>query len=337
VHTGALPATMQAIVQRRYGEVPEDVLDVARLPIPTAGPHEVLVRVRAASVDRGTWHLMAGRPYLARAIGFGLRRPKTPVPGLTLAGIVEAVGTEVSAVSLLRPGNEVFGTGRGTFAEFAVARADRLVVKPANVSFVDAATVGDSGITALQAIRDVGKVRGGERVAILGASGGVGTFAVQIAKAYGAHVTGVASGAKLDLLRTIGADDVIDYRREDFTDGTRRFDVVVDIAGNRPLRRLRRALTRNGRLVVTGGENGGPVLGGTERNMAAHLLSPFVTQRLRAFVIRNRAEDVATVGALIAEGVITPAVDRTFALDEAAAAVRYLVDGRVRGKLVIAL
>jgi NADPH:quinone reductase-like Zn-dependent oxidoreductase len=334
VHTGALPATMQAIVQRRYGEAPEDVLDVARLPIPTAGPREVLVRVRAASVDRGTWHLMAGRPYLARAIGFGLRRPKTPVPGLTVAGIIEAVGVEVST---LRPGDEVFGTGTGTFAEFAVARADRLVAKPANVSFVNAATVGDSGVTALQAIRDVGKVRGGERVAIVGASGGVGSFAVQIAKAYGALVTGVASGAKLDLLRTLGADDVIDYRREDFTDGTRRFDVVVDIAGNRPLRRLRRALTRNGRLVVTGGENGGPVLGGIERNLAAHLLSPFVTQRLRAFVTRNRAEDVATVGALIAEGVITPAVDRTFSLDEAAAAVRYLVDGRVRGKLVIAL
>ena len=333
MHTGALPATMQAIVQRRYGEAPEDVLDVARLPIPTAGPREVLIRVRAASVDRGTWHLMAGRPYLARAIGFGLRRPKTPVPGLTVAGIVEAVGAEVST---LRPGDEVFGTGKGTFAEFAVARADRLVVKPTNVSFVNAATVGDSGVTALQAIRDVGKVRSGERVAIVGASGGVGSFAVQIAKAYGGLVTGVASGAKLDLLRTIGADDVIDYRREDFTDGTRQFDVVVDIAGNRPLRRLRRALTRNGRLVVTGGENGGPVLGGIERNLAAHLLSPFVTQRLRAFVIRNRAEDVATVGALIAEGVITPAVDRTFRLDEAAAAVRYLVDGRVRGKLVIA-
>jgi NADPH:quinone reductase-like Zn-dependent oxidoreductase len=332
VHTGALPATMQAIVQRRYGEAPEDVLDVARLPIPTAGPREVLVKVRAASVDRGTWHLMAGRPYLARAIGFGLRRPKTPVPGLTVAGIIEAVGVEVST---LRPGDEVFGTGTGTFAEFAVARADRLVAKPANVSFVNAATVGDSGVTALQAVRDVGKVRGGERVAIVGASGGVGSFAVQIAKAYGALVTGVASGAKLDLLRTLGADDVIDYRREDFTDGTRRFDVVVDIAGNRPLRRLRRALTRNGRLVVTGGENGGPVLGGIERNLAAHLLSPFVTQRLRAFVTRNRAEDVATVGALIAEGVITPAVDRTFSLDEAAAAVRYLVDGRVRGKLVI--
>ncbi|MCU1699713.1 MAG: Alcohol dehydrogenase zinc-binding domain protein [Mycobacterium sp.] len=334
MHTGALPATMQAIVQRRYGEVPQDVLGVARLPIPTAGPREVLVRVRAAGVDRGTWHLMAGRPYLARAIGFGLRRPKTTVPGLTVAGIVEAVGVEIST---LRPGDEVFGTGTGTFAEFAVARAERLVAKPANVSFVNAATVGDSGITALQAIRDVGKVRGGERVAIVGASGGVGSFAVQIAKAYGALVTGVASGAKLDLLRTLGADDVIDYRREDFTDGTHRFDVVVDIAGNRPLRRLRRALTRNGRLVVTGGENGGLLLGGTERNLAAHLLSPFVTQCLRAFLVRNRAEDVATVGALIAEGVITPALDRTFSLDEAAAAVRYLVDGRVRGELVIAL
>ena len=334
MHTSALPTTMQAIVQRRYGEAPEDVLDVARLPIPVAGPREVLVRVRAASVDRGTWHLMAGRPYLARAIGFGLRRPKTPVPGLTVAGIVEAVGAEISTFS---PGAEVFGTGKGTFAEFAVARADRLVAKPANVSFVDAATVGDSGVTALQAIRDVGKVRDGERVAIVGASGGVGSFAVQIATAYGAHVTGVASGAKRDLLKSIGAVDVIDYRREDFTDGTYHFDVIVDIAGNRPLRRLRRALTRNGRLVVTGGENGGPVLGGTERNLAAHLLSPFVTQRLRAFVIRNRAEELATVGAMIAEGSITPAVDRTFALDEAAAAVRYLVDGRVRGKVVIAV
>jgi NADPH:quinone reductase-like Zn-dependent oxidoreductase len=219
VHTGALPATMQAIVQRRYGEVPEDVLDVARLPIPTAGPREVLVRVRAASVDRGTWHLMVGRPYLARVIGFGLRRPKTPVPGLTV------------------------GSSRRSASRY---------------------------LLFVPAIRDVGMVRDGERVAIIGASGGVGSFAVQIAKAYGAHVTGVASGAKPDLLRAIGADDVIDYRREDFTDGTRRFDVVVDIAGNRPLRRLRRALTRNGRLVVTGGENGGPVLGGTERILAAH-------------------------------------------------------------------
>jgi NADPH:quinone reductase-like Zn-dependent oxidoreductase len=325
---------MQAIVQRRYGAVPEDVLGIARLPIPTPGPREVLVRVRAASVDRGTLHLMTGRPYLARVIGFGLRRPKTPVPGLTLAGIVEAVGTEVST---FRPGDEVFGTGTGTFAEFAVARADRLVAKPAGVSFTQAATVGDSGVTALQAIRDVAKVRGGERVAVVGASGGVGTFAVQIAKAYGAHVTGVAGGAKLDLLRTIGADDVIDYRRADFTDGTRRYDVIVDIAGNRPLRRLRRALTPNGRLVVTGGENGGPVLGGIERNLAAHVLSPFVTQTLRAFVTRSRAEDVAAVGALIAEGVITPAIDWTFRLDQAAGAVRYLADGLVRGKIVIAI
>jgi NADPH:quinone reductase-like Zn-dependent oxidoreductase len=281
----AARSTRSRVVQRRYGSVPEDVLGIARLPIPTAGPREVLVRVRAASVDRGTWHLMTGRPHLARVIGFGLRRPRTPVPGLTVAGIVEAVGAEVSA---FRPGDEVFGTGTGMFAEFAVARADRLVAKPVSVPFTHAATVGDSGVTALRAIRDVAKVRHGERVAVVGASG----------------------GAKPDLLRTIGADDVIDYRRADFTDGTRRYDVIVDIAGNRPLRRLRRALTPNGRLVVAGGENGGPVLGGIERNLAAHMLSP---------------------------GVITPAVDRTFRLDQAAAAVRYLADGRVRGKVVIAL
>ena len=328
------PATMAAIVQRRYGTAPEAVLRLEQLPRPTIGDAEVLVRVRAASVDRGTWHLMAGLPYLMRILGFGLRGPKARVPGLALAGTVEAVGKDVTG---LEPGQEVFGTGSRALAEYAVARPDQLAPKPVNLTFEQAAAVPVSAATALQAVRDQAKVQPGQHVLIIGASGGVGTFAVQIAKALGAEVTGVASTAKVDLVRTIGADHVVDYRREDFADGSRRYDAIIDIGGNRRLSHLRRALTPTGRLVITGGENGGPWLGGIDRNLRAHLLSPFVTQRLGAFVTRQRHDDLVALRELIESGTIVPAVDRMYPLGDSPEAIRYLAEGHARGKVVISV
>ncbi|HEX6596099.1 MAG TPA: NAD(P)-dependent alcohol dehydrogenase [Acidimicrobiales bacterium] len=323
--------TMRAVVQDSYGEAPEEVLRVDEVKRPRIGADEVLLRVRAAGVDRGTWHLMAGRPYLMRALGFGVRGPRAKIPGLDVAGIVDAVGTGVTEFAV---GDEVFGTGKGTFAEYAVAKADRLATKPPNLSFEQAAAVPVSATTALQALRK-GKVRSGERVLVVGASGGVGTYAVQIAKALGAEVTGVASTSKLDVVRSLGADHVLDYTVEDFTDGRRRYDVIIDIGGNRRLSDLRRALTPRGRLVLTGGENGGKVLGGIERNLRAVLVSLFVSQKLGAFVARQRRADLIELRELIESGAVVPAVERTYPLNEAAAAVRQLADGLVRGKVVV--
>ena len=326
--------TMQAIVQDRYGTAPEDVLRPEEVAKPTIGDDEVLVRVGAAGVDRGTWHLMAGRPYLMRVLGFGLRGPKTPVPGLDLAGTVEAVGKDVVG---LQPGDEVFGTAKGSFAEYAPAKASKIAPKPMNVTFGQAAAVPVSATTALQAVRDHARVQSGERVLIVGASGGVGTFAVQIAKAFGAEVTGVSSTAKLDLVRAIGADHVIDYTAEDFTDGHRRYDVIIDVGGNRRLSQLRRALNPKGRLVLVGGENGGAWLGGIERNLRAHLLSPFVSQKLGAFVARQRRADLLALRELIESGAVVPAVDRRYPLSAAPEALRHLADGQARGKVVLTL
>ena len=329
---GASQAMMQAIVQRRYGTAPEDVLRLEQIARPAVKAGEVLVHVRAASVDRGTWHLMAGIPYLMRIIGFGLRGPKTSIPGLAVAGTVEAVGQDVTG---LAPGDEVFGSSRGSFAEYAVARASRLAPKPARLTFEQAAAVPVSAAAALQAVRDHAKVRPGQHVLVIGASGGVGTFAVQIAKALGAEVTGVASTAKTDLVRAVGADQVLDYTREDPVSGRRRYDVIIDIGGNRRLAHLRRALAPKGTLVVTGGEDGGRWLGGIGRNAWAQLLSPFVSQRLTAFVARERPADLVALRDLADSGAITPAIDRTYPLSQAAAAVRHLADGRTRGKVVI--
>jgi NADPH:quinone reductase-like Zn-dependent oxidoreductase len=325
--------TMRAIVQHRYGTAPEDVLGLEHIGKPAIGDDEVLVHVRAAGVDRGTWHLMAGLPRLARFIGFGLRAPKTPVPGLDVAGTVEAVGKDVAD---LEPGDHVFGTAKGSFAEYAVAKASKLAPKPANLSFEQAAAVPVSATTALQAVRKA-RVQPGQRVLVVGASGGVGTFAVQIAKALGAEVTGVASTAKVDLVRAIGADFVIDYTREDFADGRRRFDAIIDIGGNRRISHLRRALTPKGTLVLTGGENGGIWLGGIERNLRAQLLSPFVGQKLGAFVARQRRDDLIVLRDMIEAGAITPAIERPYPLAETAAAIRHLADGQVRGKVVVVL
>jgi NADPH:quinone reductase-like Zn-dependent oxidoreductase len=325
---------MRAIVQDRYGTAAGDVLRLARIGVPAVKDGEVLVRVRAAGVDRGTWHLMAGVPYLMRILGFGVRGPRAAVLGRDLAGTVEAVGRDVTG---LEPGDEVFGTGHGSFAEYAPARPDTLTPKPANIYFEQAAAVPTSAITALQALRDRARLTPGQHVLIAGASGGVGTFAVQIAKAYGAEVTGVCSTAKMDLVRAIGADHVIDYTREDFADGRRRYDAVIDIGGNRRLAHLRRALTPRGTLVITGGEGGGRWLGGIGRNLQAALVSPFVSQRLTAFIARPRRADLVTLRDLMESGAVTPAIDRAYPLGEAAAAVGYLAEGKARGKVVLTI
>jgi NADPH:quinone reductase-like Zn-dependent oxidoreductase len=324
--------TMQAIVQDRYGVAPEDVLRLAEIDRPTIGSDEVLVHVHAASVDRGTWHVMAGLPYPIRLAGFGLRRPKYANPGRSLAGTVEAVGTDVTSFT---PGDEVFGVCNGAFAEYACVSTEKLALKPVNLSFDQAAAVPISGLTALQAVRDHGHVQAGEKVLIVGASGGVGTFAVQIAKALGAAVTGVCSTAKVDAVRALGADHVVDYTRADFADGQNRYDVILDIGGNRRLSYLRRALTPAGRLVIVGGETAGRWLGGSDRQIRATLLSPFVRQKLGTFIASENAKDLVTLRELIQTGTVTPAIDRTYPLAEVAAAIRHLLDGQARGKVVI--
>jgi NADPH:quinone reductase-like Zn-dependent oxidoreductase len=330
----AVGTTMRAVVQDRYGPAPEAVLRIAEIDRPTIAGAEVLVRVRASSVDRGTWHIMAGLPYPIRLAGFGLRRPKYTNPGRNLAGTVAAVGADVSG---FLPGDEVFGIGDSTFAPYARARADKLSTKPANLSFDQAAAVPVSGMTALQAVRDHGGIQAGDKVLIIGASGGVGTFTVQIAKASGAEVTGVCSTSKVDLVRSLGADHVVDYSREDVTDGGPHYDVVLDIGGNRRLSQLRRALTPHGRLVIVGGETDGRLLGGSDRQIRAILLSPFVGQQLGTFVAAENAADLDALRGLIEAGAVTPATDRTYPLDDVAAAMRRLLDGRANGKIVIQL
>jgi NADPH:quinone reductase-like Zn-dependent oxidoreductase len=320
---------MKAITQDRYGSA--GVLKLTDIDRPTVGDDDVLVAVHAAGLDRGAVHLMTGLPYLLR-LGFGLRAPKYPVRGREFAGRVEAVGKNVTR---FQPGEEVFGIGEGSFAEYVCARESKLAPKPANIGFEQAAAVAISGLTALQGLRDTGKVQPGQQVLITGAGGGVGTFAVQLAKAFGAHVTGVCSTTKTDLVRSIGADDVIDYTREDFTDGKRRFDLILDFAGNRSLSQLRRALTPGGTLVLGGGEDGGRWLGGMERTLGAVMLSPLVSQQLRMLMVTERGEDLQRLRELIEAGRITPVVDRTYPLSETPEAVRCLADGRARGKLVI--
>lgn len=325
---------MTAVVQDRYGSIPEYVLRVAELDRPTMRDDEVLVRVRAASVDRGTWHIMAGLPYPIRLAGFGLRRPKYANPGRNLAGTVEAVG---AGVTDFRFGDEVYGMATSTFAEYATVRTGKLARKPANLSFDQAAAVPVSGGTALQAVRDHGEVRTGQTVLVIGASGGVGSFAVQIAKAYGADVTGVCTAAKADLVRNLGADHVIDHTTDAITDSGVRYDVILDIGGNTPLSRLRRTLVHRGRLVIVGGETEGRLLGGSSRQVRATLLSPFVRQTLCTFVASESAADLDALRELIEAGTVTPAVDRTYPLTETAAAIRHLLDGRTRGKVVVSI
>jgi NADPH:quinone reductase-like Zn-dependent oxidoreductase len=325
---------MKAIVQDVYGTAPEEVLRFADVARPAITDDQVLVRVRAASVDRGTWHIMTGLPYAIRLAGFGIRRPKASNPGRSLAGTVESVGKDVSE---FRPGDDVYGTCDGSFAEYARASAGRLALKPTNLSFEEAAAIPVSGLAALQAVRDRARVRPGEKVMIIGASGGVGTFAVQIAKALGAEVTGVCSMAKADLVRSIGADRVIDYAGEDFTDGEHRYDVILDIGGNRRLSQVRRALTTRGRLVIVGGETEGRWLGGADRLLRANLLSPMVSQKLGTLMTSENAQDLTALRELVESGKLAPAIDRTYPLSEVPAAIRYLQEGHARGKVVIAV
>jgi NADPH:quinone reductase-like Zn-dependent oxidoreductase len=321
---------MKAIVRDTYGS--PDVLELRDIDKPEIADNEVLVRVHAAGVGRDVWHVMTGLPYPIRLAGYGLRTPKNPIIGSDVAGVVEALGKNVSR---FQPGDEVFGIGKGSYAEYVCAREDKLAPRPANLTFEQAAVVAISGLSALQGLRDHGKVRPGQEVLVIGASGGVGTFAVQIAKALGAHVSGVCSTKKVDMVRSIGADHVIDYTQEDFAEGEQRYDLILDIGGNSSLARLRRALASRGTLVITGGEGGGRWLGGTDRQLRALVLSPFVGQKLGTFVSSENHEDMIALKDLIEAGKVAPVIDRTYPLSEVPEAIRYLEEGQAQGKVVI--
>jgi NADPH:quinone reductase-like Zn-dependent oxidoreductase len=323
---------MKAIVQDRYGSA--DALELRDVERPEIAADEVLVRVVAAGVDRGVWHVMTGLPYPLRLAGYGLRAPKTPVPGMDMAGVVEGVGRDVTR---FRPGDEVFGIGKGAFAQYARAPEDKLAPKPANLTFQQAAVVAISGLTALQAVRDHGRVEPGQKVLIIGASGGVGTYAVQLARVFGAEVTAVCSTAKVDLVRALGADQVIDYTEADFAEGEQRYDVIVDIGGNATLSRLRRSLAPKGTLVIAGGETGGRWLGGSDRQLRGLVLSRFVGQRLTTFVCKENHEDLLVLKELVEAGKLTPVIDRSYPLAEVPEAIRYLEQGHARGKVAIAV
>ena len=320
---------MRAITQNTYGS-PGDVLVLSDIAVPVIRDDEVLVEVHAAAVSGDDWHLMRGEPYAAR-LATGLRKPKHRVPGRDVAGRVRAIG---SAVTALRPGDEVFGWCDGAFAEHVAVPAGQLVVKPTNLTLEQAAVVPISGFTALQAVRDVGRVKPGHHVLVIGASGGVGTFAVQIAKAFGASVTGVCSTTNTDLVRSIGADHVVDYTLEDFAQHSQRYDVIIDLVGNRSLSDLRRALARRGTLVLVGG-TGGRWFKGTHRFFGALVVSPFVRQRLRPLIHQDRKSDLATLKVLIEAGKLSPVVSAYFSLAELPEATRHFAQGHARGKIAI--
>jgi NADPH:quinone reductase-like Zn-dependent oxidoreductase len=319
---------MRAVVQERYG--PPDVLRLGTVDEPVVGAGDVLVRVVAAGVDQGVWHLVAGRPPLIRLAGFGVRKPKNHVPGMDVAGVVTAVGADVTR---FRPGDEVFGSGTSTYAEFAKVPEENLAAKPANVSFIEAAAVPISALTALQGLRK-GRLEAGQRVLVIGAAGGVGSYLVQLAVAAGADVTGVCRTGKTDFVRSLGADDVLDYTREAITDGGRRYDLILDTGGNRSLRELRRALTPTGTLVIVGAEVSGP-MAGLDRQLRALMVSLFIEQKLRVYVSTSNPADLQTLADHLAAGTLRAPVDRTFPLAEAGQAITYMRDGKARGKIVL--
>jgi NADPH:quinone reductase-like Zn-dependent oxidoreductase len=324
---------MKAVVYTDYGS--PDVLEIRDVKKPVPNDDQVLIKVRAASINPLDWHFMEGTPYIMRALGVGLRKPKDPRLGVDMAGQVEAVGKNVTE---FKPGDEVFGARDGAFAEYVCARADRAVtLKPANITFEQAASVPIAAITALQGLRDKGHVQPGQKVLINGASGGVGTFAVQIAKSFGADVTGVCSTRNLDLVRSLGADHVIDYTKEDFTNSEQRYDVIMDNVGTQPLSGFRRVLVPKGILVMIGG--GGPndagLIGPLARPIKTLLLSPFVSQKMSMMMAELNKKDLTMLGDLMQSGKITPVIDRTYPLSQIAEAIRYLEQGHARGKVVI--
>ena len=322
--------TMRALVQDRYG--PADCLEFSTVDVPNIASDEVLVEVAAAGVDRGVWHLVTGRPFLVRLAGYGVNKPKNPVPGLDVSGRVAAVGSEVRRFEV---GDEVFGIATGAYAEFAAAKAEKLTHKPANLTFEQAAVAAISGITALQALTDVAGLAKGQSVLVVGASGGVGSYVVQLAKALGATVTGVASASKADLVSSLGADEVIDYATDEYLDGERRYDLIVDIGGLNPVSMLRRALKAHGTLVIVGGEGGGSLTGGIGRQIRAKLLSPFVSQRLTFFLSAEHHSHMERLATYLETGEVVPAVGRRYPLEEAPLAIADLEEGRARGKSVI--
>ena len=326
-HTSAGTATMRAITQDRYGGA--EVLRLAHVPRPAVRDDQVLVRVHAAGLDRGTEHLMTGKPYAVR-LASGVRRPRNPVPGRDVAGTVVEVGARVTRFA---PGEDVYGVVPGSFAEYAVTSADKLARKPADLSFEEAAVVPISAGTALQALT-AGRLQAGQSVLVTGASGGVGGYAVQLAVGLGAEVTGVCSRAKLDHVSALGAHHVLDHARDDWADGAHRYDLVLDIAGNPSIRRLRRALAPRGTVVFVGGEQGGAVTG-MSRQVRGALVSPFLGQRLVPLLARERGADYEQLGELIEAGRLVPILDRTFPLDRAADALRQLENGAIRGKVAV--
>ena len=321
---------MKAIVQDEYGS--PDVLELREIDKPVAKDDEVLVRVRAASANPADWHFMRGVPYVMRPQA-GLRKPKNTVLGRDVAGQVEAVGRDVTR---FRPGDEVFAEVEfGGFAEYACASEDLLELKPSNLTFEQAAAVPLAASTALQGLRDAGKVQPEQRVLIIGASGGVGTFAVQIAKSFGADVTGVCSTRNVEMVRSLGADHVVDYTQEDFAESGRKYDLILQLAGTRSPAALRRALTSNGTLVLSSGDSSGRWIGPVDRIVKALVLSPFVSQKLGTFLAKPKKEDLQLLKELIEAGKLKPVIDRTYSLSEAAEAIRYLEAGHTRGKVVI--
>jgi NADPH:quinone reductase-like Zn-dependent oxidoreductase len=321
---------MKAITQDRYGGAA--TLRLRDVPTPAVDADQILVRVAAAGVDRGAYHLMCGLPYLVRLAGYGLRAPKAPIPGTNIAGTVEVVG---EAVRSFRPGDAVYGTCSGAFAEYAVTDEDRVAPTPTQLSLEESAVLPYAGAVSLQAIRDRAKVQPGHSVLVVGASGAVGTIAVQIAKAHDALVTGVCSTASADVVRNLGADQVIDYTRSDFSAGADRYDVVIDVGGNTSLSRLRRVLTPRGTLVIIGGEAGGRILGGVQRQLAALLLSPFVRQKLGTFIAGERADTLRSLNELVDAGHVRPVMERCVPLSHAADAVADLEARRTRGRIAL--
>ena len=321
---------MKAIMQDVYGSA--DVLELRDIARPEPGDGQVLIRVKAAGVDQGVWHLMAGLPYLVRLFGYGLKKPKVPVRGREVAGVVEAVGTGVTRFAA---GDEVYGTCDGSFAEYVCAKEDKLARKPLGISFEEAAAAPISGVTALQAVRDAGQVTVGQKVLILGAGGGVGSYAVQLAKAFGAEVTGVCSTGKVELVHSLGAGAVIDYTTSDIAGTGELYDLIIDTAGNRPLSFLRRLLVPKGTLVIVGGEGGGKLTGGLERSLGAPLVSLFSGRKFKGLAAKETHLDLEALASLIESGSVKPAVDKVFPLAEAPAAIQYLREGRARGKVVI--